>query len=90
MTGIYLKLAIFGLASLGIIWVSRSSLRHYRSHGFYRFFAWEMLLVAFLINVEYWFREPFKLMQIFSWIFLFTSLALIIRGVQLFQKRESR
>jgi protein-S-isoprenylcysteine O-methyltransferase Ste14 len=87
LTGIYLKFAIFGLASLGIIWVSRSSLRHYRSHGFYRFFAWELLLVAFLINVEYWFREPFKLTQIFSWIFLFSSLALIIRGVQLFQKQ---
>ena len=87
MTGIYYKLAIFVLASIGIVWVSRSALRHYRSHGFYRFFAWETLLVAFLINVEYWFREPFKRMQIFSWIFLITSLVLIIRGVQLFQKR---
>lgn len=76
---------IFVLASIGIIWVSRSSLRNFHSHGFYRFFAWEAILILFLINVGYWFLDPFSLSQILSWIFLFISLVLIIRGVQLFR-----
>ena len=79
------KATIFVLASIGIIWVSRSSLRNFHSHGFYRFFAWEAILVLFLINVNYWFLVPFSLRQIFSWIFLLISLFLIIRGVQLFR-----
>jgi protein-S-isoprenylcysteine O-methyltransferase Ste14 len=67
--------------------VSRSSLRNFHSHGFYRFFAWEVILVLFLMNVNYWFLDPFSLNQIFSWIFLLISLVLIIRGVQLFQEK---
>jgi len=42
------KLIVFTLATLGIIYVSRLSLRHPRSHGFYRFFAWEAILALFL------------------------------------------
>jgi protein-S-isoprenylcysteine O-methyltransferase Ste14 len=81
------KAIIFVLASIGIVWVSRSSLRNFHSHGFYRFFAWEVILVLFLMNVNYWFLDPFSLNQIFSWIFLLISLVLIIRGVQLFQEK---
>ncbi|MBS1249280.1 MAG: hypothetical protein MAG431_00856 [Chloroflexi bacterium] len=38
-----LLIKVFGffIASLGIVWVSRSSLRDPQSHGFYRFFVWE-------------------------------------------------
>lgn len=81
------KATIFVLASICIIWVSRSSLRNLHSHGFYRFFVWEVILVLFLINVNYWFLDPFSLSIIFSWIFLLISLVLIIRGVQLFQEK---
>ena len=81
------KVTIFVLASIGIVWVSRSSLRNFHSQGFYRFFAWEVILFLFLINVNYWFLEPFSLSQIFYWIFLLISLVLIIRGVQLFQEK---
>ncbi len=81
------KAIIFVLASIGIIWVSRSSLRHFHSHGFYRFFAWETILLLFLINVDNWFLDPFSLSQIFSWIFLLISLVLIIRGVQLLHEK---
>ncbi len=81
------KVIIFVLASIGFVWASRFSLRNFHSHGFYRFFAWEAILVLFLINVNYWFLAPFSLSQIISWIFLFISLVLIIRGVQLFQEK---
>jgi protein-S-isoprenylcysteine O-methyltransferase Ste14 len=75
------------LASTGIAWVSRSSLRNIRHHGFYRFFAWESILILFLMNVEKWFADLFGLRQIISWTLLIISLVLIYQGVQLFRKK---
>ena len=77
------KVMVFIVASLGIAWVSRSSLRDFRSHGFYRFFAWEAIVVLILLNLEHWFHEPFSIHQIVSWLLLITSLFLVIHGVQL-------
>jgi protein-S-isoprenylcysteine O-methyltransferase Ste14 len=78
-----LKLIIFVVASAGIIYVSRASLRSLGSHGFYRFFAWETILALFLLNLDYWFYEPFRLTQIVSWLCLCLSLFLVIHGFQL-------
>jgi protein-S-isoprenylcysteine O-methyltransferase Ste14 len=80
-----IKIIIFVLASAGIIWVSIPSLRDSRSHGFYRFFAWETILVVFLLNVNYWFVEPFSLHQLIAWPLLVISLILIIHAVWLFR-----
>lgn len=77
------KLIIFVLASIGITYVSRASLRHPRSHGFYRFFAWEAILALALLNIDHWFDDPFSPWQIISWLFLVVSLLLVIHGVQL-------
>ena len=75
------------VGTIGIFWVSRSSLRNVHSYGFYRFFAWETILVLFVLNVNYWFIAPFSLSQIIAWIFLVISLLLIILGVRsLWQK----
>ena len=84
------KLLIFLFASLGIAWVSRASLRDIRSHGFYRFLAWEAILILFLLNVDYWFVDPFSFWHIIAWVLLFTSLVPIIWGVQLFRKKGNR
>lgn len=89
MMGLEIKVILFFLASTGIVWVSRSSLRNYHSHGFYRFFAWETILVLFLMNVNFWFQDPFSLIHIVSWIFLIISLFLIINGVLLFRREGS-
>ena len=78
-----LKAILFGIASIGIIWVSRASLRDFRTHGFYRFFAWEFILALFLLNVEYWFDDPFSLHQIIAWLMLILSAILVIAGVRL-------
>jgi len=83
------KIILFVLTSVAIIWVSRSSLRDFRSHGFYRFFSWEIILLLFLMNMSYWFVDPFKLTQIFSWLFLTISLILIVQGVRLFRQKGS-
>jgi len=77
------KVIVFVVASAGIAWVSRASLRDFRSHGFYRFFAWEAILALFLLNVGYWFYQPFSLHQIIAWSLLVMSLFLVIHGFQL-------
>ena len=81
-----LKLVIFAVVSAGFAYVSRTSLPVPRSHGFYRFFAWECLLALFLLNVESWFRDPFSLHQIVSWLLLIASLFLVIHGVYLLRR----
>jgi len=81
------KVILFVLATIGITWVSRSSLRDVLFHGFYRFFAWETILILFLVNMNYWFVDPFSLRQIISWSFLIVSLVLIYQGVQLLRRK---
>lgn len=69
-----MKAAIFLLGSACLIYVSRTSLQNPRSHGFYRYFAWECILALFLLNVKHWFIDPFSWHQLVAWILLFTSL----------------
>jgi protein-S-isoprenylcysteine O-methyltransferase Ste14 len=76
-----LKLIIFILASVGITWVSRSCLREIRSHGFYRFFAFESILVLILLNLDRWFHNPFSVHQVISWILLTVCTVLVVHGV---------
>jgi protein-S-isoprenylcysteine O-methyltransferase Ste14 len=81
------KTIIFIIGSIVLIYISRASLRQPRSHGFYRFFAWEVLLGLFLLNVEFWFRNPFAWYQIIAWILLFSSIIPLIFGVQALRAR---
>ena len=76
-----LEIIIFLIGSIGIIWISIPSLRQPGSHGFYRFFAWEIILGAFVLNQRGWFVQPLEWHQIISWILLIASLILIIYGV---------
>ena len=78
-----LKSIIFVVASAGILYFSRASLRSFGFHGFYRFFAWEAILALVLLNLDHWFYEPFSFTQIVSWLCLCLSLFLVIHGVQL-------
>lgn len=77
------KVILFVAASIGIGWVSRTSLRDLRSHGFYRFFAWEAILALVLLNLDYWFYAPFSPHQVVAWTLLTVSLILVIHGVHL-------
>jgi hypothetical protein len=76
----------FILLSTGIVAISWPSLRQPRSHGFYRFFAWETILGLFLLNLRGWFANPFTWYQIISWIQLFVSLVPITYGVYLLRR----
>lgn len=80
MTSIALEGIIFVGATLGILYVSRASLRRPGSHGFYRFFAWEFLLALFLLNMRKWIDEPLSPHQLIAWSLLMIALFLIIEG----------
>jgi protein-S-isoprenylcysteine O-methyltransferase Ste14 len=76
------KLVVFTVVSAGLIYVSRASLRTPRSHGFYRFFAWESIVALFLLNVDVWFRDPFSWHQLISWFLLTVSIVPFAFGVR--------
>jgi protein-S-isoprenylcysteine O-methyltransferase Ste14 len=78
-----IQILIFVIVSLFIIYVSRKSLKKIKSHGFYRFFAFEFTAILVIINIPYWFENPFSLLQIISWIFLFLSIIVVTLGFQL-------
>lgn len=78
---------IFGIGTLALIYVSRISLHDPRSHGFYRFFAWEAILALILLNIQDWFQNPFAWYQVISWILLILSLLPLIFGVRTLRGR---
>lgn len=75
------KIAAFVVLSAGFVYVSRASLARPRSHGFFRFFAWESILALFLLNVDDWFRAPLSGHQVMSWLLLTLSIVPLVCGV---------
>ena len=81
------KLIVFLIASALLIYISKASLRQAGSHGFYRFFAWESILLLFLLNVDQWFVDPFSWHQWIAWTLLFACLVPLAYGVQTLRRR---
>jgi uncharacterized membrane protein YwaF len=69
------------LLALIILYISRHSLTKPRSHGFWRFFAWELILVLITLNLEKWFIDPWSWHQLIAWLLLFACLVPLIFGV---------
>jgi protein-S-isoprenylcysteine O-methyltransferase Ste14 len=77
-----MKTLIFILASAVLIYISRNTFRSPRSHGFPRLLAWECLLALFLLNVDFWFIQPFAWNQIIAWTLLLVSLIPLGYGIR--------
>ena len=82
-----IKLILFIAGTGAIVWISRRSLQNPDSHGFFRFFAWETILVLFIMNVNYWLIDPLSPTQLAAWTLLIISLILIVQGVRLFRQQ---
>jgi protein-S-isoprenylcysteine O-methyltransferase Ste14 len=80
------KISFLILGSIMILWVPRHSLLHVRQHGFYRFLAWQTILIAFVVNVDYWFVDPFSTSHLIAWGLLILSLVVIILAVRAFRR----
>lgn len=61
-----------------LTYISRASLRVPKSHGFYRFLAWEMMLILVVMNIDGWYYSPPTLDQTVSGILMGASLLLVI------------
>lgn len=77
---------IFIAGSLFFIIVSRRALLNRKSHGFYRFFAFESILILVLINLFSWTKDPFSMQQLFSWLLLSISILFALQGFGLLRK----
>jgi protein-S-isoprenylcysteine O-methyltransferase Ste14 len=77
-----IQVVAFVVLSVPIIYVSRASLRAPRSHGFYRFFAWEFIVALVLLNIPVWFHDPFTWHQVISWVLLVVCFVPLVFGVR--------
>jgi protein-S-isoprenylcysteine O-methyltransferase Ste14 len=85
-----LRAIVFAILSAALAYVSRASLKVPRSHGFYRFFAWECILALFVLNfisVRQWFSDPFSARQLISWSLLISCIVPALQGVHLLRTR---
>jgi len=80
------KIIVFLVLSIPIVFVSWRTLFFTKSHGFYRFFAWEGMLWLLVSNYRYWFTDPLSLHQVVAWILLVAALYLVIAGILRFLK----
>lgn len=81
------KLFAFLITTFVLVFISRSSLNKPGAHGYYRFFAWESILVLFLLNVEHWLVDPFSWHQLIAWTLLFVCLVPLALGVKSLRER---
>lgn len=75
------KVILFVALSLPVIYFSKQSLFEPRSHGFTRFFSWVCIIILIVFNYPFWFREPFSVKQIISWLLLIISLWFLLESV---------
>lgn len=80
------KIVVFLLVSAVAVWASRATFRNVRSHGFYRYFAWESILGLLLFNLDHWFDEPFSFRQLISWTLLVISGFSVIQGTLILRR----
>ncbi|RUM42323.1 MAG: isoprenylcysteine carboxylmethyltransferase family protein [Desulfocapsa sp.] len=78
---------IFIVVSCFFLRVSRRSLHNPGSHGFYRFFVFEGVLLLALLNQPYWFVELLTPLHLLSWCFLAVSVCFIVQSLWLLKRR---
>lgn len=78
-----LRAILFFVASAAILPLSWRSLKDAHTHGFYRFFAFELLLGLILWNAPWWWRDPFSGRQLASYLLGIVSIVLAIEGFRL-------
>lgn len=70
----------FILAATTITWLSRKPLRHPGSHGFYRFFVWQGILLLFVFHHLVWPSDVFDAPKYLSVNLMLASIFLVIAG----------
>jgi protein-S-isoprenylcysteine O-methyltransferase Ste14 len=81
------QIIAFVIVTVILLMISRASLLKPRSHGFYRFFAWEAISALIILNLPVWFDNPLAWYQIISWILLIVCILPLALGVNALQER---
>lgn len=85
-----IRFILFFLFTILFIWFSRRALSKFNTHGFYRFFVFEGVLLLVLLNHPHWFTNPFSPRQLVAWSLLGTSLFMIWQSLLLFKRFGGR
>ena len=80
VTQFTIEIILFAIFSVLLLIIFRSSIKDYRSYGFFRFFAFEFIFALLLLNARSWFVQPLSVHQIISWLLLVSSLVGVISG----------
>ena len=81
-----LHITLFIIISIILVSFSWQVLKNPKSHGFYRFFAFEAILALMVLNEPYWFNNPISQLQLASWFLLILSVVFVIQALILFKK----
>ncbi|MGF1761718.1 isoprenylcysteine carboxylmethyltransferase family protein [Photobacterium sagamiensis] len=81
-----IRITLFILLSILLVVLSWRALHNPKCHGFYRFFAFEGILVLVLMNASFWLKDPLSPLQLISWTILFFSILFVFQGVYLLRK----
>jgi protein-S-isoprenylcysteine O-methyltransferase Ste14 len=81
----YYALVIGTIIILFISWFI--SVKYKRYHGIARFFSFESIFILLLLNIRIWFKNPFSLHQIISWILLILSAYAVVSGYLLLKTK---
>ncbi len=79
------EIIAFLIGSIPIVYLSWRSLGSMKNHGFFRFFAWEIMLWILVQNACYWFKDPFSWNQLISWFLLLVSIYPVVDGLYRFK-----
>ncbi len=69
------------IGTLVITLVSHQSLRQPATHGYYRFFAWEFILLLYVLNMPVWDKDIDSIHQQIAGVLFLLSLFMFIFGI---------
>lgn len=78
---------IFLAGSVPILWVSVKCLTQWRTHGFWRFFAFQAILALIALHLPHWFDDALAPHQLVSWFLLCVSPIPVLLGVYALRSR---
>ena len=81
-----IRITLFIIFTLFLVRFSKRALSNSRTHGFYRFFVFEGILLLVLLNYPYWFEDPFSPTHLLSWSLLLTSIVFIINSLMMLKQ----
>ncbi|MDJ0622219.1 MAG: isoprenylcysteine carboxylmethyltransferase family protein [Desulfocapsaceae bacterium] len=82
-----IRLLIFIVATFFFLRISWRALKNRRTHGFYRFFVFEIILVLVLLNHPYWLLDPFTPLHLLSWTLLLVSIIFIFQSIKMLRTK---